>query len=380
MIERLELLRRRIPELWERPGRLLYVGAAPGRFRCGRELAEVGHKIVLLEIWEPYAALYREDPVIAEVIVGDVREVALDDYDVVFWWHGPEHVERGKVGRTLARLEARAGLVVVGCPWGRYEQGVVDGNPYQVHRSALYLQDFRRWGYRVVGVGRRDMRGKGFVVAWKERERPLPRVIACVIAFNEERMLPGCLESLQGQVDRIVVVDGAFAHFPYEEPTSVDATREIAQAYGAEWIDCPDDEDGYPRAWQTQVEKRSAYLIGEEGDWYLHVDADERLIGMLPVPEDGEHYAFLINTRDGRASWVIRLFQHRGRMRYEGSHNAVWSDERLVHLAGAVRVGAEECRLVHLSHLRDEERQLAKRRYYGWQKPAERVYRRAHSI
>jgi len=390
--ERLELLRRYVPRLWERPGDVLYVGAAPQRFECGPELAQAGHRLTLLEVWPEYAALYQDHPDVKRVIVGDVRNPPLGEYyDVVFWWHGPEHVERAEVRPTLNKLEALADLVVVGCPWGEYPQEAVDGNPHQAHRCALYPEDLRHWGYRVATLGQRDVPRRGALIAWREagelvRRGPwLPEVIACVNAFNEEQMLAGCLESVQGQVSRVVVVDGAYAQFPHSEPCSTDATRAIALAYGAQWVDCPEDEDGYPMAWADQVVKRSTYLVGSEGDWYLWIDADERLIGVLPVPEDGQHYALQINSRDGRVGWGPRLFQHRGQMRYEGSHNAVWSDERLIHerlihLEGATFVEPEQCRFVHLAHLRNEERQIAKRQYYGWQTPAERGYRRAHGI
>ena len=205
-------------------------------------------------------------------------------------------------------------------------------------------------------------------------------IIACISAFNEERMLPGCLESIQGQVDRVVVVDGAYALFPHEEPVSTDATREIALAYGAEWIDPPEDEEGYPCAWATQVEKRSAYFVGVEGDWYFHIDADERLIGSLPVPEDGQHYAFRVHTRDGRLTWTMRLFQHRGWMRYEGAHNAVWSDDRLINMPGATKVNAAVCWLRHLAHLRCEQRLQDKAAFLPGRIERERDYRRLHGI
>ena len=205
-------------------------------------------------------------------------------------------------------------------------------------------------------------------------------IIACVIAFDEEQMLAGCLESIQGQVDRIVVVDGAYKLFPHEVPWSTDATREIAWCYGAEVIPCPQDANGQSRAWETQVEKRTAYLVGEEGDWYFHIDADERLVGELPKPEDGKHYAFRIHTRDLRDTWVPRLWQHRGFMRYEGSHNAVWSDDRLIHMKGVVKVPAERARFLHLSHLRNQQRLLEKRAFLPGRYLRESAYRTAHSI
>jgi glycosyltransferase involved in cell wall biosynthesis len=197
---------------------------------------------------------------------------------------------------------------------------------------------------------------------------------AVIIAYNEARMLPGCLESVHSQVDEIVVVDGAYRRFPHTVPYSTDKTRQIAEAYGARWIECP------PDGWERQYHKRTAYLVGAEGDWYLHIDADERLVGTLPELVDGNIYALLIQNRAGVPGWCPRIFQHRGHMRYEGSHNALWSDDRLVHLAGAIKVPPDDCRLLHLAHLRRAERQRDKVNYYAWQKPAEQSYRRRHGI
>jgi len=377
--ERIDLLKRYVPGLFE-PGRLLYVGASPARFEVGPELAEVGHKITLLEVHEPYAEHYRRQPgMVQYVIQGDVRTAQLGAcYDVAFWWHGPEHVPFEDVGLALARLEYHSKLVVVGCPWGEFPQESIDGNPHQAHQCALYPEDFRRWGYQVATCGQRDVRGQGYLIAWREvKPGPLrlPKTIACVIAYQEERMLPGCLESVAGQVDEIVVVDGAYARFPHEVPYSTDKTVEIALAYGARVIDCP---EGKP--WPNQVVKRTAYLVGEEGDWYLHIDADERLVGVLPVPQNGMHYAFHIFSRGGVASWSPRLWQHRGRMRYVGAHNALWSDDRLIHRKGATFVDPLLCRFAHLARYREVERQLDKREYYKWQKPHERAYRASLGI
>jgi hypothetical protein len=375
--ERVDVLRKRIPGLYA-GGSVLYVGAMPGRCQGLRQFVRAGSEVTLLEIWPEYAEHYKDDERVAHVVTGDVREIAAielphEQYDVAFWWHGPEHVAFDDIAPALAAVEERARLVVIGCPWGEYEHGPQDGNPHQAHLSTIYPADLRRWGYRVATIGAQGTRGKGCLIGWRERGQELPRIIAAVIAFNEERMLPGCLESVQGQVDLIVVVDGAYAKFPHTVPWSSDATKEIALAYDALWISTTE-------AWESQVAKRSAYLIGQEGDWYLHIDADERLIGTLPVPQDGQHYTLQIHSRSGRLGWSPRLFQHRGWMRYEGSHNGLWSDEWLIHLSGATQIDPEECTLLHLAQLRDEQRQLDKRRYYGWQKPHERPYRSLHGI
>lgn len=205
-------------------------------------------------------------------------------------------------------------------------------------------------------------------------------IIAGVIVYDEERMLPGCLESLAGQVDRIVVVDGAYAHFPHEVPHSTDRTREVVECFGAEWVPCPMGEDGEPRAWERQPEKRSAYLVGAEGDWYLRIDADERLVGELPEPRSGMVYALrVIWWRGYLRPWVPVLFEHRGQMRYEGAHCALFSDGRLISRLKGARQW-EGAFLLHLKDERAAERQRAKRAYYAWQRSAERAFRERWNV
>jgi glycosyltransferase involved in cell wall biosynthesis len=84
------------------------------------------------------------------------------------------------------------------------------------------------------------------------------RLSAIIIAKNEERDLPGCLESLKGVADEIVVVDGH----------STDRTREIAHAYAAKVFE--NDFHGYGPQKQFALEKA-------RGEWVLNIDADERL-------------------------------------------------------------------------------------------------------
>ena len=88
------------------------------------------------------------------------------------------------------------------------------------------------------------------------------KLSAIIIAKNEERDLPACLDSLHGLADEIVLVDGL----------STDRTREIASAAGArvstrEW-------DGYGPQKQFALEQA-------KGDWVLNVDADERVTPSL---------------------------------------------------------------------------------------------------
>jgi glycosyltransferase involved in cell wall biosynthesis len=83
------------------------------------------------------------------------------------------------------------------------------------------------------------------------------RLSATIIAQDEERDLPGCIESLRGFCDEILVVDGG----------SRDRTRQVAAELGARVLDRPFDDF----ARQHEFARTQA-----RGEWVLSIDADER--------------------------------------------------------------------------------------------------------
>jgi len=66
------------------------------------------------------------------------------------------------------------GAILLGCPWGRYEQGAVDGNVWQKHLSHLTPEFFQRLGYEVSTVGRPNT-PDGAITAWRRAARPMQR-------------------------------------------------------------------------------------------------------------------------------------------------------------------------------------------------------------
>ena len=85
----------------------------------------------------------------------------------------------------------------------------------------------------------------------------MTRLSATIIAQDEERDVPGCIESLQGFCDEILVVDGG----------SRDRTRELAARLGARVLERPFDDF----ARQHEFARTEA-----RGEWVLSIDADER--------------------------------------------------------------------------------------------------------
>ncbi len=86
-----------------------------------------------------------------------------------------------------------------------------------------------------------------------------PLLSLSMIVKNEEEYLPGCLESVKGIVDEIVLVDTG----------STDRTKEIAKRFGARIFDFKWVDDF--------AAARNESLKRCQGEWVLYLDADERL-------------------------------------------------------------------------------------------------------
>lgn len=90
---------------------------------------------------------------------------------------------------------------------------------------------------------------------------PLP-LSAAIITFNEESNLSRCLQSLQGLVSEIVVVDSG----------SSDGTADIARKFGASF---------HTEAWEGHVVQKNKALSKATQPWVLCLDADEALSSEL---------------------------------------------------------------------------------------------------
>ncbi len=92
-----------------------------------------------------------------------------------------------------------------------------------------------------------------------DKQMSKPRLSLSMIIKNEEKFLEGCLESVKGIVDEIVVVDTG----------SSDASKDIASRFGAKIFDFQ---------WIGDFSAARNFALQQcDGDWILYLDADERL-------------------------------------------------------------------------------------------------------
>ena len=202
----------------------------------------------------------------------------------------------------------------------------------------------------------------------------MAKLIGAISVFNEQPFIYGALLNLVRLCARVVVIDGAYLDFPGDGGASGDGTLEIIRAFPdpgkkIELIESP------PGGWADQVTKRNAYLIGEPGDWYLQIDADERFFGdprlLMETGADG----YRVAVEDGHFPPMtpMRFFRHQDGIRYHGAHNAIHIGDRLIIQRDQLPL--TDCWIEHFSRFRTIARMEAAEYYYERQYHQERAWR-----
>lgn len=164
--QRFDQIKRNIPSfLTQEFNSLLYIGVNENRFQFQKQLDKLKYKITLLEAYPPNLELYVDKYI---CINADITKFETEDkWDVVMWWHGPEHISKEELKPTLQKLESMAKkLVILGCPWGKYKQGVVGGNIYEIHRNYIYPKNLIELGYSIETIGKPDYFGNN-LMGWR---------------------------------------------------------------------------------------------------------------------------------------------------------------------------------------------------------------------
>lgn len=140
-----------------------------------------------------------------------------------------------------------------------------------------------------------------------------PSLSLCMIAKNEQAVLPRCLDSVRGLADEVIVVDTG----------STDATREIAARYGAKVVSFDFSTVDFAAA-------RNYGLAQASGRWILVLDADERLTpASVPLIREriaygdrAGYYLERLNSQPGSSGattdYVVRLFPNHRAYRFRG--------------------------------------------------------------
>lgn len=195
-------------------------------------------------------------------------------------------------------------------------------------------------------LGINDKKAAGMLEAVQAASHVVPgdvgiRLSACLIVKNESNHLARCLESIQGVVDEIVVVDTG----------STDDTVAIAESFGAK-IGHFDWNDDFAAA-------RNASLALATGQWALWIDADEVLEpqSFNPIrealirPQFAGYFVQIANLLDDEGDanqylhMPIRLFRLSPGVQFEGRVH-----EQITNPSGAQNAALEKARITHYGY------------------------------
>jgi glycosyltransferase involved in cell wall biosynthesis len=174
-----------------------------------------------------------------------------------------------------------------------------------------------------------------------------PLLSAAMIVRDEEANLGPCLDSLNGIVDEVVVVDTG----------SSDDSVAVARSHGARV---------FQDAWADDFSRaRNAALDRVRGRWVLYIDADERLRpisreSVVDLLEPAEEVAFRVLLRPfvgATASREFRLWRNDARIRFDGIiHEKVVPAIQAVARAEGRSIGTCDLVLDHLGYEHDQTR------------------------
>ncbi len=122
----------------------------------------------------------------------------------------------------------------------------------------------------------------------------MSKISACIISYNEEKKIADCLESLEGIVDEIVLVDS----------NSTDKTIEIASSY---------TDKIYRQDFLGYVDQKNLAVEKASHDWILSLDCDERLSSELRQSIEGVKDridAYDAYTMNRKTYYVYRWLNH----------------------------------------------------------------------
>ena len=136
-------------------------------------------------------------------------------------------------------------------------------------------------------------------------------LIAGLIFFNDEiLLLKKCLDSIQG-VDRIIAVDGTYQDWPHNGVfASSKEHHDLIRSYQNTTLITTD------KPFWHQIDKRNQCLLGDDGDWYLSIDADEEVI--FASDQGWPSVKAMLASLPSQVAWVDLEFLHRPDLQERG--------------------------------------------------------------
>lgn len=148
---------------------LLYVGADIHRCHMLKDFRNREQFIDIVEPFEANCNYYKGVNGINNVYQSTIQDFKPNTkYDIVLWWHGPEHMNENEYEKTFKHMETMANkYIIMGVPWGINKQDAIDNNDYEIHRTSTLPEHFEKYGYKTNSIGNKDTWYSNILI-WKK--------------------------------------------------------------------------------------------------------------------------------------------------------------------------------------------------------------------
>lgn len=130
---------------------ILYIGAISYNFTYYNEIKNNYNVIDVIEINKNHCENIKNAKWINNIYNTSIENFnSTNKYDIVFWWHGPEHIKENDIQNVLLKLENNCNnYIVLGCPWG---YSPIDSG----HITTINENFFEKYGYNCVYSGKKN--------------------------------------------------------------------------------------------------------------------------------------------------------------------------------------------------------------------------------
>ena len=131
------------------------------------------HYSMGVDIYIDYIKLSKQNEIHTQYIVADLLNIDFKrkSFDAIIALDLIEHLAREDAIRLIYKMEEWSKKkVIIFTPNGFLNQDEYDGNPYQIHKSEWFAEDFIRLGYSVKGInGLKILRGEQARIRWNPK-------------------------------------------------------------------------------------------------------------------------------------------------------------------------------------------------------------------
>lgn len=113
--------------------KILDIGAGVGTY--SKLLRNLGYKIDCIEVWLPYIIEYKLNELYDNVIVGNIMNYDISNYDVIIMGDVLEHLSVNDALKIMDAIETNNQICLVAVPY-ELKQGEHYGNKYEIHNQS----------------------------------------------------------------------------------------------------------------------------------------------------------------------------------------------------------------------------------------------------